>query len=555
MRSGFFVASVAVLGLSIAGCGGAGHSALTGSPSSVSAAQKQTVTFAIDVPKQTGAAHRQHPQYISPATAQLAIAIMEGGTPVPGYPVTVPLTPSSGGCTSTLASTECQLTIALGPGSYVATLAAEDAGGTPLSSAQSVAFTVVAGTNTTVSLVLSGVPASITAQLLPGSSDQLVLSAFDADQNLIIGPGAPSFTVSETSGIALTITQPTTSAPNVAAVAPGASGTAALIVTATYSGTGVTNACTLSGAVCSENVTLTSSLPVFVSSPNADTVAEHQAPYASGPSVVFGNVGSDIRGLAADAAGDIFVSTSASIAEYAPPYTVRAALTIPQAGGAMTFGSSGTLFVAGQFNAYEYAPPFTGTPISTPGISPGSPELAIAVSADGELAYAGLLVIYVFAPPYTSAPTPVTTNIEGPSAVVFDASDDLIVDNSVTGTVAIFAPPYTGSPTNVAGVNGPIGIAMNASGDLFVANQNVNTVTEYVPPYTGAAVATLSTDISTPSSLAVDRFGDLFVANDGNDTIAEFAPPYTGTPTAFAAGVSSPRELAIGSGFVLTISP
>jgi hypothetical protein len=554
MRSRLFVASVVVLGLSVAGCGGAGHSALPASPGGASGAQKQRVTFAIDVPKQTGAANRLHPQYISPATTQLAIAITEGGTPVAGYPVTVPLTPTSGGCTSTLASTECQLTIALGAGSYVATLTAEDTGGTALSSAQSVALTVVAGTNNTVSLVLSGVPASITAQLLPGSSDELVLNAFDADQNLIVGPGAPTFTVNETSGIALTITQPTTSAPNVATVAPGASGTAALTVTAAYTGTGVTNACTLSGAVCSANVTLTSSLPVFVGSLEDDTVVEHQAPYASGPTVSFGNVGSGIEGLAADGAGDVFVSTTTSVAEYAPPYTVPAAVTIPPGGGAIALGTGGALFVGGEFNVYAYAPPYTGTPVTTQTVEPGGTQLALAVSADGELAVPKIEQLDVFAPPYTGTPTPVTTDIVGPASVVFDASDDLIVVNSVPGTVDVYAPPYTGTPTPVAGVNGPIGLALDASGDLFVANNNNNTVTEYVPPYTGAAVATLSTDLDGPFPLAIDRFGDLFVGNYTNATIAEFTPPYTGTPTVFAAGVTEPRELAVGSGFVLTIS-
>ncbi|MGD1065509.1 MAG: hypothetical protein ABR975_01690 [Vulcanimicrobiaceae bacterium] len=555
MRSGFLVALLAVLGLGVAGCGGAGHTALPGTPSGASAAQKQRVTFAIDVPKQTGAGNRQRPQYVSPATTQLAIAITEGGTPVAGYPVTVPLTPTSGGCTSTLASTECQLTISLGAGSYVATLTAEDAGGTALSSAQSVAFTVVAGTNNTVSLVLSGVPASITAQPLPGSTDQLVLNAFDADQNLIVGPGAPTFTVSETSGIALTITQPTTTAPNVATIVPGASGTAALTVAAAYSGSGETNACTLSGAVCSANVTLTSSLPVFVGSLEGDSVVEHQAPYATGPTVSFGNVGSGIEGLAADGAGDVFVSTTTSVAEYAPPYTVPATVTLPPGGGAITLGPGGALFVGGDFNVYEYTPPYTGTPVTTQTVEPGATQLGLAVSADGELAVPKTEQLYVFAPPYTGTPTTVTTDIVGAAAVAFDASDDLIVVNSVPGTVDVYPPPYTGTPTAVAGVNGPIGIALDASGDLFVANNNNNTVTEYTPPYTGAAVATISTDLSGPFPLAIDRLGDLFVGNYTNATIAEFAPPYTGTPTVFPAGVSEPRELAVGSGFVLTISP
>ncbi|HTW83631.1 MAG TPA: hypothetical protein VMD91_06155 [Candidatus Sulfotelmatobacter sp.] len=557
MRQGFLLACAVACAVGLAGCGG-GRGVGASLPGAAQAAQKQRVTFAIDVPKASGASNRRAPQYISPATTQLAIDITQGGTPVAGYPTTIPLTPTSAGCSSTLASTQCQLTISLGAGSYVATLTAEDAARSALSTAQSIAFTVSAGTNTTVPLVLSGVPAAVTAQLLPGSSNQLVVNAYDADENLIIGPGAPSFTVAQSSGIAVTITQPSTTAPNVATVVPSTAGTAVLTVTAAYGGSGVTNACALGGAVCTANVTLTSTLPFFVASHTTDGIAAHPTPYANDGYTVLQNPGA-VQGIASDATGDLFASIqSGSVAEYTAPYSGAPSSTFAGFGYADVVGTNGDLFVESNFGQAEiFAPPYTGTP-TVVGTSAGSsyPGFAIALSPAGELAILLEESVSVFAPPYTGTPTSVSVSF--PTDVTFDAAGDLFVVEGVAGTVTVYAPPYTGTPTTLngaVGVDGPYAVAVDAGGNLYVANNSNNTVTEYAPPFTGSPIATISSGLDEPTALAFDRAGDLLVANYGNDMVQEFVPPYTGTPTSIPAGVHQPSLLAVAGGYAVSVSP
>jgi hypothetical protein len=69
---------------------------------------------------------------LSPATTQMVIDIQQGGGSIAGYPKIVALLPTSGGCTSTIASTSCQIIVSLAAGSYTATLTAEDPVGNAL---------------------------------------------------------------------------------------------------------------------------------------------------------------------------------------------------------------------------------------------------------------------------------------------------------------------------------------------------------------------------------------------------------------------------------------
>ncbi len=286
------VALVATLGtVLLTSCGGGSqHSVLPSQP--VHSANAQQVTFKIDVPKTTST-NTKSPLYVSPATTQMSIDVQTGCpascVSYTGYPVTQALTPTSGGCTSTLASTACTLTLALLPNSYTATLTTEDASGAALSTARSIAFTVVADRANTIPIVLSGIPAAIVAGTVSATSQAVIVNALDADNNIIVGSGAPSFTVSNTGGVATTLTQPTTTSPNVFTAAPAAVGTATLSVTASYSGSGVTDACAQSGAVCSANFTLTSSAPLFVANSGNNTVTEYLSPYNGTPIATISN--------------------------------------------------------------------------------------------------------------------------------------------------------------------------------------------------------------------------------------------------------------------------
>ena len=230
-------------------------------PAGSSAAQtssgKVPLTIRLDAPKASSTATRRAPKYISPATTQAVINIEQGGASIAGYPQTQSLSPTGTGCTGTLAGTQCELALMLNPGSYTLTLTAEDASGTALSGESALPFTVVAGQTNQVSLTLGGVPASIVAFPLPNQdasgsgsagfqfwgafkadnttpfSRNVSVLALDADQNIIVGAGAPTITViSNNTGVA-TVTAATTASPNTFTINPVAYSTSGTTLSAT----------------------------------------------------------------------------------------------------------------------------------------------------------------------------------------------------------------------------------------------------------------------------------------------------------------------------------
>jgi hypothetical protein len=160
------------------------------------------------------------------------VTLQGGMTSIAGFPQTVNLTSTSNGCVSTLASTQCTLTINVPPGSYDATLTTYDganATGNVLSAAQSVPFTVAAGAANRLALILGGVPTSariiadsptITGDpstgftLAGGGSASVTVVGVDADGNFILGVGAPAVTLTSTDTTQYTVSGPTAAAPN-----------------------------------------------------------------------------------------------------------------------------------------------------------------------------------------------------------------------------------------------------------------------------------------------------------------------------------------------------
>lgn len=228
--------------LALAACAGGGSTPLPDSPISSPIASRHkhgSLKIGIHIPKK-----RRHvrikvmrhgkPAYISPATQSMSIDIT-GPTNVNEA---VGLTPSSTGCSSSLTGTFCTLTLSgLAPGNYTASISTYDgpvsasgtATGTVLSQTQSVGFTIVAGQSNTVNMTLGGIPASVV--LVPNASSTLVgnmntgytlskcgsdtvsVIGVDADDNYILGAGAPTPSLSSDSAT-LTVASPAPNSPN-----------------------------------------------------------------------------------------------------------------------------------------------------------------------------------------------------------------------------------------------------------------------------------------------------------------------------------------------------
>jgi hypothetical protein len=507
-------------------------------------ADAQRVTIKIDVPKPGASSSKRHGLYVSPATTQMAIDIRQGGTSITGYPTTVALTPTSGGCTSSLASTTCQLVVSLGPGSYVGTFTTEDAGGTALSTAQSIPITVVAGTNNVVAITLSGVPVAIGAYVLQPTQPTIILNALDADNNVIVGSGAPTFTIARTGGAPVTLTQPTSASPNVfTAVMTGA---ATLNVTANFSADGSSGICTQAGAKCTATFALASTpqpSTIFVLNPSPAGVAVFPPPYTGTPTTI--TSGLIYPGaITTDSSGNLYVTDVGvnAVLVYAPPYTSAPVASITNGinyPADAHFDAVGNLFVAnfGGQNVTEYAPPYTGAPIAT--IATDLYPSSIALDAADDLfVVANQATVTEYRAPYTGAPVTVTNGLASPQQALVGPDGTLFVYNTSPIGVLAYAKPYTGAPTVVQDRTfAPTSMAVAPNGDLFVADgYGSQNVLAFQAPYTASSLV-LSSASAPMYAVTVGGDGTAFVG-EGTSLVAR-AMPYTGATTVVPNAYSS----------------
>jgi|GEM_PF-1285720 len=585
-----------MLGASMAGCGG-GHSALPAAASPAKAAPsangKFPVTIKIDTPKTTGSANKRHPQYVSPATTQLAIAIVytsgpNDGSSVSGYPATVSLTPTSGGCASTIADTFCQLSLSLAPGDYAATLTAEDANGTALSQAQSVPFTVTAGAANTIALTLSGVPASIVvssaATAIHGSATEgftiygktvqkLLVNALDADGNVIVGPGSPTFTASVTNGAGswLPSASPASTSPNSLTVAPpGTNDARAQIqVAASYSD----GTCSISGAVCSATFTITDDIQRMYIADTGDTkVTWYDLPLGSGGSSgTFSATSSSYPyyepvALALGRGGNVYVlecnqgcngsgNPPDGVAIYDRNGTFIQSILDPGTKAvfnnpkAIAVDKSGNIYVANAgylsqssftsgANSVVVFAPGSSTPTQTIALAGGSSGVpkALAFDPSGNLLVetAGGIIQYTNA---LTAPTAAQTIAYGGNTMIADSFGTVIIGGVGTNAYAPTNGTYSSTAylivanQNQGGQSDAYSLAVDSQNTLYVGDCGSTCGSyqhEAVDIFTQAQWQTCSTanscdtpasppisvpDVGQKVSLAVDAFGTLYVAD------------------------------------------
>ncbi len=210
-RTPLALAALAAL-LTACGGGGGGSSPIPstggGGAAPTQPAQKTgpaNMVIYIPPPSKQNTHHR--PNYISPGTQSMTVGLVSGSTTTPL--ATINLTTGSPNCTvPTGGGLQCTTTVQAPFGTdtfAVSTYSATNAGGSVLSTGQ-VQTTLTLGANEpTVQLDLDGVPATValvlgTATLPVGNpgSTSVTVQAYDASNNLIIGPGqfASPFTLS-----------------------------------------------------------------------------------------------------------------------------------------------------------------------------------------------------------------------------------------------------------------------------------------------------------------------------------------------------------------------
>ena len=234
--------------LLLAGCGGGGGGGAASPPATMGAAPASpaataapagsgSLSFTIVVPASTVSSAARSVKYVSPSTASVAVTVQGQSTPL----ATANLSATSPGCSAAASGVTCTVTVTVPAGNDTFLIAAYDGknGTGHQLSVATVPASVKPNAATTLALTLNGVPASV--QVILGATSvpvgnpasvAVTVVAYDANNNVIVGPGTFStpitLTDSDTSGV--------TSLSTTSVTAPGTS------VTLNYNGNSLASA-------------------------------------------------------------------------------------------------------------------------------------------------------------------------------------------------------------------------------------------------------------------------------------------------------------------------
>lgn len=452
-----------VLAAGIAACGGGGGALPRGTNGgSQSTSSRPAVTLHMVIPNttQTTSARTRKPEYVSAAVASIVYTITTTSSTtslVNGANYANIATPSP--CTSGGSGLTCNISISAtlpGSGTYNVTIATYDAaqsatctpGGSGCSGnllgLATLPETITLGSTTPVAVTLGGVPAYLQGVSLTGyangsNNNNLnnaitifgptpqtgVAEILDADQNVIIPPGAPTISVTSQNPSAVTAT-----------VATPSPGLYSVTWTAVKSGSYVqpgTYGITLSWAI--PGTSLTSTFPISVQ------VAH---------SGIFIGTCTD-----ADVAG-VYGYLDGNTNGSSPDLTIASGLQCTGTAPGIATDTAGNLYVADGLNVFEYT--------VTPGANPA--PLWTAGAAQG------------LAEPFAVA-------LDGYNNVyVGDASAGLLAYSSPSPT-GLVAPVATFANSNFLGY-APGGVAADNAGNLYIAvNQDGDFSIYHLPSLQG----------------------------------------------------------------------
>jgi hypothetical protein len=192
----------------------------------------------------------------------------------------------------------------------------------------------------------------------------------------------------------------------------------------------------------------------------AGDVVEYRPPYATATATIGAGQFAGPRGIAIDGNLDLFVTDSGHnrVLEFVPPYAAAPAVLASGVSSpyAIALSPNCNLFVTTNATVVEYAPPYTGTPIATISTDLMNPQgLAFDQAGDLFVADPSANKVFEYAAPYTGTPV---AQITLPTSAVglgiaLDSQNDLYVADYDINAVSEYAAPYTGGP--LVTISGP----------------------------------------------------------------------------------------------------
>jgi len=506
-------------------------------PTAPSGGVTATATMHLVIPLANAPASRR-PAYISTQTQSIGLTVVSTTTSITALNSTFNVTPGSAGCTTGTTTITCTESYALGPDSYQATITAYSStagGGSVLSKATNVAFTVQLGVANAIPFTLLGLPNSVAfaQSVLSAPADgamhhlTLTLSSTDASGNTIVPPGnynTPiSLSISGDPNGALSLSTSTIAAP------ANASGTTSVTVTydASKSLTSATITATSGSATTAVNVnplvyTPTSSHAMYVGQTIDPTVTVSEAHYSGAftiaglsstattscvpvscaPSSAGGSVVITLSPSAIGQATMTVTDTAGTQASVSVGVGGLKTYTTSQSGLTITgiaLDSSGNIWLAGRGTLYDFNPNTCTTSCALTSTSLGTETASdVILGPDGKMWAVGSKVeqltgcspctITTYAPP-----TALYQAAIGADGNIWATSQFLTSVDRITTSGTITSFTATPSPTNF--------ITASPSGVLYYTIEGAPDGASHLDAFTPSSCSSTCT-ISTNSAPA-----------------------------------------------------
>jgi hypothetical protein len=510
-----------------------------GAPAARVAPERHSKTSAVIGIKIHRHGKRRRGHYVSGSTGSVHIAVYDSTHKTLYSQLTANTIPGFGGCTALAGGTfTCTFSVAAPAGIDAFDVTTFDNfGGTgaALSLVADRLVTIVAGKANSIPLVLDGIAKSIDigfgavsplgaepgtagsfifAGVGPKAAQLMTVDAEDVEQNVIGGPGQPTFAMTSNDPSDLSIAA-VPGKPNLFKLTP----------------------LHLTPVPIQLTVEAT---PLDGAGPPIDA----QFPLSITPVLYVAN------------------GMTNTISEYAS-WTTSPILTIPTASGlanpfTMKVDGSGNLYVAnlvggsgGSVNVF--APGTTVASRTITGLS--GPDVGLAIDASGDIFVTeavGGVDVKEFTPAGGSTPSrtlsaaSAPSGINTPAGLAIDAAGNLYVANNGGSVgVSVFAAGTSTTPlfTFNAGTNKPYYTAFDATGNLYVSNYGGDNVTEYSPPFSHTSVVhrTFGSSMTTakPLAIALDSLSNLYIGL-GSGTVVEYDSSGAIVRTLTSVGTSIP---------------
>ncbi len=479
----------------LAGCGGGGGGSIPHTSSPQSKLAEGTLHIVVPEKMTNG---KRRPAYVSPSTTQLAWTI--NGTQETPVELT---TPSP--CTTSGSGLSCTVNFYIAPGTYTFVFTCEDGSGTVLSVGTSTNYTLVAGNANTLSVTLGGVATSFKVTstsnnfgtsgslfaVYGGAPVTLNINGLDADQNTIVGNGAPSITATllpspsppaTLSGSGSTFTLTSTYQSD----SPTQAGSAVLQISASpYPGSGATS--------FSQTVQFLFYVPwIYVTNSAGNVLAYDELGTQQSPAPL-------VSGLPAPVA--IAFGSSAST-PYLYIATVTTPTPVPTPTGSNTLGPNVGGIVAYQGNGA------TPSPAPTPAFSSVGVPVGLAFDTNNSQLYvvnSSGTSFQSFAPAGGSNVIGSPPTISGPTGIVFDTTNNELYVSTSTGVVVYTESGTQDASKSFTGLSSAISIAYDQTLDEIFVLSSGGVVTGY-PAAGGAQAGTFTPAVTSPTAILFDPY-------------------------------------------------